>query len=209
MKKAIVLFAILAGACSSQKKADETPRAKGCPSDMAEVKGPNGAFCLDKTEVTVSAYAECVGRAECSSAGTGKECNKDGLQEQTHPVNCVDAQQADAYCAFAKRRLPTDKEWDRAVRSASPDSGICWSGDLTRRTTCPTTRTGAEDDGAGVVDLRGNVAEWTSTGDEKGRVVRGGGYASTDRADLTAEMRRTVTPGTRHAALGFRCARDL
>ncbi len=208
MKAALLTLTIVLVACSSQKKAAEPARPEGCPSDMAEVKVEGASFCLDRTEVTVQAYLECVGRAECSAPGEGKECNRDTLQEQSHPVNCVDARQADAYCAFVHRRLPTDREWGRAAGASSPEAGVCWSGVMVRRSTCPVTRTGAEDDGLGVVDLRGNVAEWTSTGDERGRVVRGGGYASTDRADLTVEMRRTVTPGTRHAALGFRCARD-
>jgi formylglycine-generating enzyme required for sulfatase activity len=71
----------------------------------------------------------------------------------------------------------------------------------------------------GIVDLAGNVWEWTATADvlhpdSRGRggapayVVRGGGWSDTDPRNLTAGRRAKDRPQWRLADLGFRCAKD-
>ena len=81
-------------------------------------------FCLDRTEVTVERYARCVALGECASArmlGADEEaagasvdvlrlCNA-AEGRLRHPINCVTADDAAAFCAFEGGRLPTDIEW--------------------------------------------------------------------------------------------------
>lgn len=55
----------------------------------------------------------------------------------------------------------------------------------------------------GVLDLAGNVAEWTTNGD-----VRGGSYADTDPAAVTAQATHAVDPNAQEPTIGFRCAID-
>jgi formylglycine-generating enzyme required for sulfatase activity len=89
------------------------------------------AFCLDTTEVLVSEYAECVLAKRCAPASStvswlnikpedkelfGAACNAGHPERGDSPVNCVTWDEADAYCTWAKKRLPTEEEWEYAAR---------------------------------------------------------------------------------------------
>jgi hypothetical protein len=208
------LLVLLVPACGGSDKKVEKPVASGCPAGMIEIEGKAGkpSFCLDRTEVTVGNYLECVGKALCTSASEGRDCNRDSLSTQTHPINCIDANQAEAYCGAIGKRLPTEDEWDWAARGGKsgprdPGAGTCWSGGMPQRGTCPTDRRGADESSLGVVDLVGNVAEWTSSGTDDARTVRGGAWSSTAPGDLRPDARHVVKPTLRNPGVGFRCAK--
>jgi formylglycine-generating enzyme required for sulfatase activity len=87
------------------------------------------AFCMDLTEVTVAAYAACARSGDCPSAPTttnwgsaddvklwSQFCNGARSDRQNHPINCVDATQAETFCRAADKRLPTEEEWEYAAR---------------------------------------------------------------------------------------------
>jgi formylglycine-generating enzyme required for sulfatase activity len=135
------------------------------------------AFMIDKYEVTVDRYGKCVAAGACTPANTDEGCNWGKAARGEHPVNCVDWSQARAYCAWEKKRLPTEAEWEKAARGADgrtypwgndkPGTQLlCWEEQEQRLgrsgSTCPV---GSRPRGAspcGAHDMAGNVWEWVA-----------------------------------------------
>ena len=69
------------------------------------------SFELDRTEVTVAAYRACVAVGRCPELATGAGCNLTLPDREEHPANCVSGVEAEAYCSFMGKRLPTAAEW--------------------------------------------------------------------------------------------------
>jgi formylglycine-generating enzyme required for sulfatase activity len=232
------------GKTAAQTALPEAP-ANTCPAGMAAIPGGSytlgdrhdtvtvAPFCLDITEVTVDAYAACVGSGRCTADHPGQwtpdgttftadaRCNYGVGGRGSHPMNCVDWGQSGTYCGAQGKRLPTEEEWEWAARggsqgrvypwgNAAPDFQLCWSG-LTRRAgTCSVGSFPAGDAPGGVHDLAGNVWEWTSSNfDVTGaaRVIRGGGWGDVDASGVRSSYRDGNAPSYRYHGLGFRCAR--
>ncbi len=216
------------------------PRLR-CPAGMAFVDGgrlrpeaPVQPLCMDRSEVTVAAYASCARARACSPAFTtvrtsgntpaqeaewSLACNGDRSDRQDHPVNCVDWSQAETYCRAQGKRLPTEQEWEWAARGGDrawgypwgngrPAAKACWSAGGTRASTCPVGSFPDGDTPGGIHDLAGNVWEWTAgTGDEGSRVQKGGGWPATAASALRVTARLTDDPTHRFQTVGFRCVR--
>jgi len=186
------------------------------------------AHCLDRLEVTVADYAKCVEKGACTppdsySESDRKWCNWKRSGREHDPVNCLDHAQATAYCAFVHGRLPSEPEWEWSARGYEkgtkfpwgdepPEDRACWDGPGNavsdeREGTCPvgSFKTGANP--RGVLDLAGNVWEWTATIAPSGKAIdKGGGYPNAIATRLVAADRNEVDKSQRSSTLGMRCA---
>ncbi len=110
------------------------------------VKATVVALCMDVTEVTVRAYRRCVDAGACTTPGTPggpaphgilrRRCTYDVPGKSDHPVNCVDWDQAVAFCRWGGKRLPTEEEWEWAARGAGAQTAYPWGDDEPDRRLC-------------------------------------------------------------------------
>jgi formylglycine-generating enzyme required for sulfatase activity len=183
------------------------------------------SFELDLTEVTASSYQRCVEAGQCTKPGRMATCNFQPGKEN-HPINCVDWNQANTFCRWAGKRLPSEEEWEYAARGSdgrkypwgdtNPEGRICWRRWKARLGTCEVGSFPSGDSPFGVHDLAGNVWEWTSSWFSGGygagrvtelRVERGGGWGDFNADDFRSSARGRTPPTRRSDVLGFRCAR--
>jgi formylglycine-generating enzyme required for sulfatase activity len=169
------------------------------------------AFELGLTPVTNDEYAAFV-------ADGGAAAPPHWPAAGDHPVTFVDWHEAAAFCAWAGGRLPTESEWEKAARGTDArtypwgeeedGSRAAVGAGMKHGSTSPV---GARPDGAspyGLLDMAGNVWEWTSTEYPPGeRVLRGGSFASPGLAWARCTMRSHSRPTRRQAHIGFRVAR--
>jgi formylglycine-generating enzyme required for sulfatase activity len=191
------------------------------PAGVVDWQGPATAkplevapFAIDRGEVTVASYVDCARKGGCVALPDEREA---GL-----PVTGVTPDDAEKYCRFAGGRLPTSAEW-RFAASGVEGRRFPWgfTGLVCRRAAfglvagaCGADAigpdlVGARPDGAtpdGVLDLAGNVSEWTR--DPDGRVrARGGSFRSRVAAELMTAAVEQAVPGASY--VGFRCAYGL
>lgn len=127
------------------------------------------AFQIDKHEVTQEQYCLCRQSGNCPG-GPENVCDNNPLL----PVSMVTLRQASDYCAWVGRRLPAEFEWEWAARgkerrvyptgNKTPYPGQIYVDFEGRgRLTGPTTIADSSSDRTpeGVLDLAGNVREWT------------------------------------------------
>ncbi|MFZ6027185.1 MAG: SUMF1/EgtB/PvdO family nonheme iron enzyme [Chloroflexota bacterium] len=208
------------------------------------------AFVMYRHEVTNAMYQACVKAAACSSPRTYSSPSA-GLyftnsSFNDYPVIYVTHGEAAAYCEWVGGRLPSEAEWEKAARGE--DGRLYpWGNDPLDETRanfcgqdCPHDSANADlDDGYpdlapvgsfpagaspyGVMDMAGNVLEWTADwyqadyyavspaenpeGPASGskHPIRGGSWFN-DQSGLRTAARASMNSGDAADTLGFRCA---
>ena len=201
-------------------------------SSMAAI---DSTFSLDKHEVTSAQFAAFLnakgnqreGNASWVELGTlfslieekdGHFVPKQGFEH--HPVIEVSWEGAKAYCQWAGKRLPTEDEWSLACAGAEPRT-YPWGEELAEGRAnlagdkdgfVRTAPVGTFPQGASpqeIMDLAGNVWEWTAADSAAVAHLRGGSWANgTSMAKCV--VRATVSSAHSYIksnSVGFRCAR--
>ena len=217
------------------------PEGKGRDDERPQRSVHLDEFAIDQVEVTnerYMAFVKATGhRTPPNPYGTGPIQSMKGIEQL--PVVQMTWYDAKAYCAWAKKRLPTEAEWEKAARGT--DGRLYpWGNDLpnTKRANFDREwedehtlhKVGSLPDGNspyGVKDMAGNVREWVSDwydaeyyrhapdrnpqGPDKKGVVRSirGGSWHSPASDITATARGRGGFALQTHGTGFRCAHSL
>lgn len=207
------------------------------PGEVSARSEKTGAYMIDRFEVTNEMYALFL--ASMTSTNDHGRCHPDedaGTKQRNHrpafwndpvyngakhPVVGVTWFDAYAYAAWAGKRLPTEREWEKAARGktgATYPWGNDWAVDEKRCNfsgrsdgyeftapvgACPGVSP------FGCYDMVGNASEWCSEdypGKSPSKVIRGGSFR--DKEWVTTTSRWYERPDVNNNTVGFRCVAD-
>jgi len=187
------------------------------------------AFLIDSHEVTFIEYMVYVKQ---TGASPPKHFDNPRFNGPRQPVVGIGWAEADAFCRWVGKRLPTEKEWEKAARGTDARR-YPWGNEPEKarannrgmldnyRYTAPVGDFPEGNSPYGVMDMAGNVWEWTADWykpypgnehandmyGEKFRVIRGGSWSS--NMDLArSSVRGKAAPDQRQDYIGFRCAKN-
>lgn len=192
------------------------------------------AYYIDQYHVTNAHYKKFV-----DATGARPPSHWNGVQyppeKANHPVTFVNWLDADAFCKWEGKRLPTEAEWEKAARGTDGRM-FPWGNQFqAKRANVPpegvkdTTPVDAFPEGKspyGVYDMSGNVFQWTADwflpypGNQVPhpnfgqtlKVLRGGSFfdCSYYRCGVSFQTfnRISLAPTTRAISAGFRCAKS-
>jgi len=201
-------------------------------------------FYIDKFELTNGRYLEFVKATHHRIPQNPKNATRNLWEGETiaeslidRPVINVDWADAQAYCQWAGKRLPTEAEWEKAAKGTA-DRRFPWGNVeptnkhlnfnqqwIGEKTLMPVGSYEAGKSPFGVYDMAGNVWEWVNdwydakyyekspaknpTGPETGtkRVLRGSGWQN-ETPTVRIFTRVDSDPTIRNESTGFRCAMD-
>lgn len=205
------------------------------------------SFEIDKYKVTYRRYNLCKDAGTCTDLFEGAACNAGLDWNHNHPVNCVTYKQAEDFCQWdGNKRLLTEAEWEKAARGSDGRIFPWGNSDancnlavmdkkINGNTIGPgcgagtTQPVGIKTAGAspyGVMDMEGNLFEWTSdwydpnyyktnppNSNPKGpaqgvhKVLKGSSWLMRKADNMASSIRSGYSPLGQGYVVGFRCAK--
>lgn len=208
------------------------------------------SFAIGKVEITRGQFAAFVNAASYDTGGkcwtlagdewgefSGSWRNPGYPQEDSHPVACINWNDAQAYVKWLsfqtgkQYQLPTESQWEYACRAgeqieycgSNDVDSVAWYDHNSGKTTHPATT--RQPNAFGLYDMSGNVGEWIEdsyhkryngapsdgsawSGDSSKRMLRGGSWLYYKKGARSA-FRSVSSPGYRYFDSGFRVVRML
>ena len=177
-------------------------------------------FFIDKFEVTYEEFR------------LFKPILKYTFTNSREPIRGVNWYEADAYCISVGKRLPTESEWEKAARGTD-ERLFVWGSQFLKENSnfgkhINSIGSNSKDISIyGVVDMNGNVSEWTATWynrykksqledklfGKQVKVLRGGSFHKIPHGFMKEftmlPYRNFAPPKERFWDTGFRCAKSI
>lgn len=198
------------------------------------------SYYMDILEVTNEAYSDCVQAGKCDepqeTSSATRENYYGNVSYNRYPVVNVTWEDAENYCEFVGKRLPSEAEWEKAGMGTSGYRRYPWGNGSPESYTLNITQIPGDTEMGntywkgqspyGLVDVVGNVSEWVSdwysesyyqesvvenpSGPANGtkKVIRGDSWSS-DIEKIHITNRYAMEPDQYNNETGFRCAMDV
>jgi formylglycine-generating enzyme required for sulfatase activity len=192
------------------------------------------AFWIDKYEVSNAMYLKCLKDGVCAELVSDNLLYKNWVY-RNHPVTYVVWEQAQVYCQWADRRLPTEAEWEKAARGTDgrlypwgnepPNPRLANFNESMIHEAVSIYRYPLGASPYGALNMSGNAREWVADwydpeyylvspydnpqGPQSGeeRSLRSGSY-NEDWREVSIIRRYRHQPQSAGLSRGFRCAQD-
>lgn len=177
-------------------------------------------FFIDRNEVTYEAFRRYKPKLEYEVKNTRE------------PIRGVSWYEADAYCLWQGKRLPTEMEWEKAARGTD-ERLFVWGSEFNKenanfgKQVRPVGKTSGDVSPYGIADMNGNVSEWTANWyqpypnseykdklfGKNVKVLRGGSFHKMEHGFIKEftmlSYRNFAPPDERFWDTGFRCVKSL
>jgi len=146
-----------------------SPAGVGEDNEHPQTKVTLPTFWIMQTEVTNAQYKLCIDADKCTKPNNAEW---DKSENGNYPVVDVDWHQARAYALWVGGRLPTEAEWEKAARGTDGrvypwgntepnDQGLFYNNKVGHTSIVGSYPAGASP--YGLLDMAGNVWEWTNS----------------------------------------------
>ncbi len=147
-----------------------SPDGVGDSDEHSQHEVKLSSFYMDKNDVTVAEYHDCVKAGVCHAV-SGPDCNSVDAGLSKYPANCILWADASAYCSWVAKALPTEAQWEFAARGGT-DTVYSFGDNIAqlqyyswydRNSDDETHQVGTKKPNPyGLYDMHGNVWQWVA-----------------------------------------------